>query len=211
MRVIQNSFLLTNETHSVLTVATFQSMFFHRIDSNTNPINKLCTLVGYMDLIRLLRSQGATGYSLKPVRSVNTRQEHIKDRFKHSVPFPCRAHAVPLPCLAANGLECVFPIWFTQCGRVWFTLAVPCHAMLRPCCSSQGHSTARPSLDGRAVGKTHSKPLAARHGRGKTWARHAMCESALIMWGESHLPWSLNVQHRNITLFVISERELTLC
>jgi hypothetical protein len=27
--------------------------------------------------------------------------------------------------------------------------------------------------------KTHSKPLAARHGRGTAWARHAMCESAL--------------------------------
>jgi hypothetical protein len=26
--------------------------------------------------------------------------------------------------------------------------------------------------------KTHSKPLAARHGRGTAWARHAMCESA---------------------------------
>ena len=64
--------------------------------------------------------------------------------------------------------------------------------MLRPCRSSEGHNTARPSLDGRAVGlrrtawsehgmasvkqtrphcvnqmgKTHSKPLAARHGRG---------------------------------------------
>jgi hypothetical protein len=31
------------------------------------------------------------------------------------------------------------------------------------------------------MGKTHSKPLAARHGRGTAWARHAMCESAL-MW-----------------------------
>jgi len=30
----------------------------------------------------------------------------------------CRAHAVPLPCRDAKGLECVFPIWFTQCGRV---------------------------------------------------------------------------------------------
>ena len=28
------------------------------------------------------------------------------------------------------------------------------------------------------MGKTHSKPLAARHGRGKAWARHSMCESA---------------------------------
>ena len=28
------------------------------------------------------------------------------------------------------------------------------------------------------MGKTHSKPLAARHGRTTAWARHAMCESA---------------------------------
>jgi hypothetical protein len=42
----------------------------------------------------------------------------------------CRANAVPLPCRAFKGLECVFPTWFTQCGRVWFTLA-----MLYPCCS----------------------------------------------------------------------------
>jgi len=29
------------------------------------------------------------------------------------------------------------------------------------------------------MGKTHSKHLAARHGRGTAWARHVMCESAL--------------------------------
>jgi hypothetical protein len=28
------------------------------------------------------------------------------------------------------------------------------------------------------MGKTHSKTLATRHGRGTAWARHAMCESA---------------------------------
>ena len=31
------------------------------------------------------------------------------------------------------------------------------------------------------MGKTHSKPLAARHGRGTAWARHAMCESAFSL------------------------------
>ena len=79
-------------------------------------------------------------------------------RFTHSTPFPCRPHAVPLPCHAmpchampchaAKGLECVFPIWFTQCSRVWITLAMPrlCHP--RQCRSSQGHGTARPSKDG---------------------------------------------------------------
>jgi len=30
------------------------------------------------------------------------------------------------------------------------------------------------------MGKTHSKHFAARHGRGMAWARHAMCESALM-------------------------------
>jgi hypothetical protein len=29
------------------------------------------------------------------------------------------------------------------------------------------------------MGKTHSKPLAARHGREMAWDWHAMCESAL--------------------------------
>ena len=38
------------------------------------------------------------------------------------------------------------------------------------------------------IGKTHSKLLAARQGRGTAWARHAMCESAL------KLPPSLGVQ-----------------
>ena len=31
------------------------------------------------------------------------------------------------------------------------------------------------------MGKTHSKPLAARHGRGTAWARHATCESAFTL------------------------------
>ena len=56
----------------------------------------------------------------------------------------CRAHAVPLPCRAAKGLECVFPIWFTQCGRVWFTLAMPrpWHALTMPFFSRPRNSTA---------------------------------------------------------------------
>jgi hypothetical protein len=46
-----------------------------------------------------------------------------KGRFTDSMPCPCRA---------GKGLDCVFPIWCTQCGRVWFTLAMPCsdHAVL---------------------------------------------------------------------------------
>jgi len=59
------------------------------------------------------------------------------------MPHPCCARAVYPQCRAAKGLECVLPIWFTQCGHVWFTLAT-----LWPCCSSQGHGTARPLRDG---------------------------------------------------------------
>jgi hypothetical protein len=44
----------------------------------------------------------------------------------------CRAHSVPLPFRAAKGLDCVFPIWFTQCCRVWFTLAMPRHTHAAP-------------------------------------------------------------------------------
>jgi len=56
----------------------------------------------------------------------------------------CRAHAVPLPCRTTKGLECVFPIWCTQCGRVWFTLAMPrpCHSLTMPFFSRPRHSTA---------------------------------------------------------------------
>jgi hypothetical protein len=56
----------------------------------------------------------------------------------------CCAFAVPMPCRAAKGLECIFPIWFTQCGRVWFTLAMPrpCHALTMPFFSRPRHSTA---------------------------------------------------------------------
>ena len=62
---------------------------------------------------------------------------------------------------------------------------LPCHAhaMLRPCRSCQGHSRAWHGRDMVSVnqtrphcvnqmGKTHSKPLAVRRGRGKAWARH---------------------------------------
>ena len=52
----------------------------------------------------------------------------------------CRAHAVPLPCRAAKGLECVFPIWLTQCGVSDSHLR--CHAPIMPFFSRPQHSTA---------------------------------------------------------------------
>jgi hypothetical protein len=32
------------------------------------------------------------------------------------------------------------------------------------------------------MGKTHSKPLAARHGRGMAWERHAMCVNRSLLY-----------------------------
>jgi hypothetical protein len=68
----------------------------------------------------------------------------IPGTFKADSHIACRVHAVPMPCRAAKGLECVFPIWFTQCGRAWFTLAMPrpCHALTMPFFSRPRHSTA---------------------------------------------------------------------
>ena len=67
-----------------------------------------------------------------------------KARFTRCLPCPFHTHAIPLPCHATNGLECVFPIWFTQCGCVWFTLAMPRprHALTMPFFSRPLHSTA---------------------------------------------------------------------
>jgi hypothetical protein len=61
------------------------------------------------------------------------------------------AHAVPLPCCPAKGLECVFPMWFTQCGHVWFTLGMPCpcHSLTMPFFSRPRDSTA---IERRPVG-----------------------------------------------------------
>jgi hypothetical protein len=65
---------------------------------------------------------------------------HKKGRFTHSMPCPCCSLAMR----AAESLECVFPIWFTQCGRVWFTLSMPrpYHALTMPFFSRPRHSTA---------------------------------------------------------------------
>jgi hypothetical protein len=55
-------------------------------------------------------------------------------------------HAVPMPrpCRSAKDLDCVFPIWFPQCGRVWFTHTIP-----RP---SRSESNSSRSTHGRGMG-----------------------------------------------------------
>ena len=106
-----------------------------------------------------LRRDG--GNNIRSGSWINTRQDmewiHLgHDKVKWQVPMnmvinlkadshtACHTHAVTLPCRAAKGLECVFPIWFTQCGHVWFTLAMPypCHALTMPFFSRPWHSTA---------------------------------------------------------------------
>jgi len=67
--------------------------------------------------------------SLKPQRSCLPQHFVITKSVKADSHIACRAHAIPLPCRAADGLECVFPVWFTQSGRVWFC----CLAMPMPC------------------------------------------------------------------------------
>jgi hypothetical protein len=49
----------------------------------------------------------------------------------------------------------------------WHGRGMACVNQTRPRCVNQ-------------TGKTQSKPLAARHGRGTAWARHGMCELTLL-------------------------------
>jgi hypothetical protein len=69
-------------------------------------------------------------------------------------------HAVLLPCHSAKGLDCVIPIWFTKCGSVWFT-----HAMPPPC---RSHAMAR----------TCSESDLSRSRHSAAWERHGICELA---------------------------------
>ena len=70
--------------------------------------------------------------------------------------------------LASNGRECIRTMWnlYAVIVREGHGQGMASVNQTRPHCVNQ-------------MGKTHSKPLAARHGRRTAWARHAMCESAL--------------------------------
>ena len=88
-------------------------------------------------------------------------------------------------------------------GRSQTQAGSPQAVSRRPCCAMALRRTAW-SQHGMAsvnqtwphfvnqMGKTHSKPLEARHDRGTAWARHAMCDSALTcVWSfrtNSHTP-----------------------
>ena len=79
----------------------------------------------------------------------------------HAMPMPCSDHAVLLKATAQHG---------RQETAVLSCLIHTCHAMASV-------NQTRPHYTNQ-MGKTHSKPLAARHGRGTAWALHAMRELA---------------------------------
>jgi hypothetical protein len=90
--------------------------------------------------------------------------------------IPYRFHAVPLSYRSAKGLDCVFPIWFTHCGGVWYTYHVapvpfPCHATIMPF-------------------RKRLLKATAQRGMGMAWERHGMCElaSAVHRRHMGHLP-----------------------
>ena len=89
---------------------------------------------------------------------------------RHAALIPCSYHAVILKATAQRGRRerAVLCCGLEKNGmvRAWYGHSMASLNQTRPHCVNK-------------MGKTHSKPLAARHGRGTAWARHVMCESAL--------------------------------
>jgi hypothetical protein len=77
-----------------------------------------------------------------------------------------------------------FPFDFEKNGmvRAWHGRGMANVNQTRPHCVNQ-------------MGKTHSKTLAARHGMGTAWARHAMCESAFKLYWLREAPTRLTFKN----------------
>ena len=84
--------------------------------------------------------------------------------------LPCHVHAMPRPRRSSQGhnttqhgrlLTAVLRCGLEKNGvvRAWHGHGMASVNQTRPHCVNQ-------------MGKTHSKPLEARHGRGRAWARH---------------------------------------
>jgi hypothetical protein len=112
-------------------------------------MSNTCTILPKSSILAPVKPKNYFSIQCSPISEIAL----LFERFPRLRPFvllkadshiACRAHAVPLSCRGAKGLECVFPIWFTQCGRVWVTLAMPrpCHALTMPFFSRPRHSTA---------------------------------------------------------------------
>ena len=87
----------------------------------------------------------------------------------HAMPCPCHAPTMPFFSRPQHGRlsTVVLCCGLEKNGMVgaWHGHGMASVNQTRPHCANQ-------------MGKTHSKPLAARHDRGTAWAWHAMCESA---------------------------------
>ena len=146
---------------------------------------------------RIAGSQALSAFACNCSVTMKMNMEHwwnVADRLK---PRYCKGrftHSMPCPCRSAKGLECVFPIWFTQCNKATTQHGRLSTAVL--CCGLEkngmvgawhGHGMAsvnqtRPHCVNQ-MEKTPSKPLTARRGSRTVWARHAMCESAFkLRW-----------------------------
>ena len=93
---------------------------------------------------------------------------------------PClihTCHAMLRPCISSQDhstarpsrdVRAVLWSWEERHGRSMAWHGMTSVNQTRPHCVNQ-------------MGKTHSKLLVARHGRGTAWERHAMCKSALTV------------------------------
>jgi hypothetical protein len=100
----------------------------------------------------------------------------------------------------------------TQAGRPKAVSRRPCCAMAlrRTAWSENGMASVnqtRPHCVNQ-IGKTRSKALAARHGRGTAWARHAMCETAFMQALPRNEVSTGNTTIATAVLLWISEAEM---
>jgi hypothetical protein len=118
----------------------------------------------------------------------------------------CLAHAIPLSCRAAKGLECVFPIWFAQYGRAWFTLAMPCpcRSPAMPCrkwfrmCLSHLICTVRPCL----TYTCHTAPMPC--------SDHAVLLKATAQHGRREKAWGLPARVRLLSATTRSSTKVVM-
>ena len=125
VRSLLTEFIVIN-CHINASVRTSSSTFIRSIDWWQHwPWQQLLSLITALRWAKLLKV-----FQWK--RSLKA-DSHIACR-AHAVPMPCPclAHAVPLPYRDAKGLECVFPIWFTQCAVSDSHLSCHVHAAPMP-------------------------------------------------------------------------------
>jgi hypothetical protein len=81
--------------------------------------------------------------------------------------IPCRSHAVPMPSPCRDPAVALRSRFQKGIFVAWHGNGMVCVNQTRPQCVNK-------------MGKTQSKHLAERHGRGTAWERHCVCESAFM-------------------------------